>query len=203
MRIEKTELKYVVALQASGKPFIYPKINESQVAFIGRSNVGKSSLINTLTGISKLARVSNTPGKTQQINYFLINDKFFFVDLPGYGYAKESHELRNNWKKLIDGYFQSQENLRLCAVIIDIRHDISPLDLGMVDWLDHNRLDYIIILNKSDKLSNNELPQKVKSFDSFFLTKQYCKKVFPFSSVNKHGKNEVVKYLDDLVSKQY
>jgi GTP-binding protein len=200
MRIEKTELKFVVALQASGKAFIYPKINESQVAFIGRSNVGKSSLINTLTGISKLARVSNTPGKTQQINYFLINGKFYFVDLPGYGYAKESHELRNNWKMLIDGYFQSQENLRLCVVIVDIRHDVSPLDQSMVDWLEHNRLDYIVILNKSDKLSNNELPKKVKTFDSFFLTKQFCKKVFPFSSINKQGKNEVLKYINDLVN---
>ena len=200
MRIEKTELKYVVALQTSGKSFIYPKINESQVAFIGRSNVGKSSLINTLTGISKLARVSNTPGKTQQINYFLINGKFYFVDLPGYGYAKESHELRNNWKKLIDGYFQGQENLRLCVVIVDVRHDVSPLDQGMVEWLEHNQLDYIVILNKSDKLSSNDLPKKVKTFDSFFSIKQFCKKVFPFSSVNKHGKNEVLKYINDLVN---
>jgi len=200
MRIEKTELKYVVALGASGIKFVYPKITESQVAFIGRSNVGKSSLINTLTGVSKLARVSNTPGKTQQINYFLINSEFYFVDLPGYGYAKESHELRNNWKKLIDGYFEGQASLRLCVVIIDVRHDVSPLDKGMIDWLEHNQLDHIIILNKSDKLSNNELHKKVKTFDSLFSTKQYCKKVFPFSSVNKHGKDEVLKCINELVN---
>ncbi len=200
MRIEKAEIKYVVASQAAGSSFVYPTITECQIAFIGRSNVGKSSLINTLTGVQKLARVSNTPGKTQQINYFFINDKFYFVDLPGYGYAKGSHDLRNQWKKLIDGYFQSQKDFRLCVLIVDIRHNISPLDQVMADWLEHNQLDYILVLNKSDKLTYSEITKKTKEFERIFSGKQFCKMIFPFSSVTKNGKNEVLKLIDGLIN---
>jgi GTP-binding protein len=199
MEIKTAELRFVVAQGNSKAEFRYPLVNEPQIAFVGRSNVGKSSLINTLTGISKLAWVSNTPGKTQQINYYYINEKFYFVDLPGYGYAQESQSVRNLWKKLIEGFFQNQIKLCLCVQIIDIRHELNRLDQTMIKWLEYNRMNYLLVLNKSDKLSKNDVPQKTKYFKRLFSENKFCKEIILFSSLTKQGKKEVLKSISQFI----
>ena len=137
---------------------------KNQFAFVGRSNVGKSSLINALTRNSKLAKTSSIPGKTKFINYFKINDgEFHIVDLPGYGYHKASKEAEQKWVTLIENYFVKSTNLKCVFVLLDIRHDVSPLDLIMLQFLTINRISFVPILTKADKLSRNEQRKQVNS----------------------------------------
>ena len=128
-----------------------------EIAFLGRSNVGKSSLINSLLLRKGLARTSNTPGRTQSINFFLINDSFYFTDLPGYGYAKVSKTMRADWGKMAEEYLALRQELRLCIQLIDSRHGATPLDIQLNEWLVHNDKPHLIVATKADKLSNNEL----------------------------------------------
>ncbi|HEY2867806.1 MAG TPA: ribosome biogenesis GTP-binding protein YihA/YsxC [Pyrinomonadaceae bacterium] len=132
-----------------------------EIAFLGRSNVGKSSLINSLLGRRGLARTSNTPGRTQSINFFLINDAFYFVDLPGYGYAKVSKSMRQDWGKMAEDYLSERTNLVLCIQLIDARHDPTELDRELNDWLAFHRKPNIVVATKSDKLSSNQLRKNV------------------------------------------
>lgn len=140
---------------------------ENQFAFVGRSNVGKSSLINALTRNSKLAKTSGTPGKTKFINYFKMNDgEFHIVDLPGYGYHKASKDAEQKWVKLIENYFLKSSNLKCVFVLLDIRHDVSPLDLIMLQFLVANRTNFVVVLTKADKLSKGQQSQQIKSISS-------------------------------------
>lgn len=134
-----------------------------EIAFLGRSNVGKSSLINSLLQRKGLARTSNTPGRTQSINYFLINDAFYFVDLPGYGYAKVSKSMRSDWGVMAEEYLSQREQLVLCVQLIDSRHDPTRLDLQLNEWLNFNGKPHIAVATKSDKLSRNQLPKQLKA----------------------------------------
>ncbi|MEQ1764662.1 MAG: ribosome biogenesis GTP-binding protein YihA/YsxC, partial [Pyrinomonadaceae bacterium] len=124
-----------------------------EIAFLGRSNVGKSSLINSLLQRKGLARTSNTPGRTQSINYFLINEEFYFVDLPGYGYAKVSKSMRSDWGVMAEEYLAQREQLVLCVQLIDSRHEPTRLDLQLNEWLNFNGKPHIAVATKSDKLS--------------------------------------------------
>jgi GTP-binding protein len=128
-----------------------------EIAFLGRSNVGKSSLINSLLQRKGLARTSNTPGRTQSINYFLINDSFYFVDLPGYGYARVSKAMRSDWGKMAEQYLSESGELRLCVQLVDARHEPTTLDKQLHEWLVHRGKHYIIAATKADKLSSNSL----------------------------------------------
>jgi GTP-binding protein len=128
-----------------------------EIAFLGRSNVGKSSLINSLLLRKGLARTSNTPGRTQSINFFLINDKIYFADLPGYGYARVSKSTRADWGQMARQYLEERDELALCVQLIDSRHPPTALDLQLNDWLEHNEKPRIVVATKADKLSNNEL----------------------------------------------
>lgn len=128
-----------------------------EIAFLGRSNVGKSSLINSLLGRKGLARTSNTPGRTQSINFFLINDQFYFVDLPGYGYAKVPKTMRQDWGKMAEDYLSKREPLALCIQLIDVRHKPTELDRELHDWLSFHQKPNIVVATKSDKLSSNQL----------------------------------------------
>src|SRR4051794_21724714 len=128
-----------------------------EVAFLGRSNVGKSSLINSLLQRKGLARTSNTPGRTQSINFFLINEGFYFVDLPGYGYARVSKSMRSDWGKLAEDYLSEREQLVLCVQLIDSRHKPTELDRQLHEWLVFHRKPHIIAATKADKLSSNQL----------------------------------------------
>lgn len=159
MEIKKAEFLTTVA---EDKKLLFDL--ENQFAFVGRSNVGKSSLINALTRNSKLAKTSSTPGKTKFINYFKINDgEFHIVDLPGYGYHKASKDAEQRWVTLIENYFLKSTNLRCVFVLLDIRHDVSPLDLIMLQFLVVNRINFVPILTKADKLSRSEQTKQINS----------------------------------------
>ncbi len=139
-----------------------PRDRLPQIAFAGRSNVGKSSLLNALVNRLRLAYVSATPGKTQTLNFYLINQQFYFVDLPGYGYAKSSRTLRQAWQGLIETYLGVSESLRLVVVLVDIRHALSELDLQLLAWLRTQGMAYVVVATKADKLSNQQLRKRLE-----------------------------------------
>lgn len=140
-----------------------------EIAFLGRSNVGKSSLINSLLLRKGLARTSNTPGRTQSINFFLINGSFYFADLPGYGYARVSKTMRNDWGKMAEEYLAERRDLALCVQLIDARHEPTSLDKQLNEWLLFNQKPHIAVATKADKLSRNELQKSLKTARSVFL----------------------------------
>jgi GTP-binding protein len=148
-----TSAKFVASATS---PASFPRDQRPEIAFLGRSNVGKSSLINSLLGVKGLARTSSTPGRTQALNFFLINEAFYFVDLPGYGYAKTSQAKRRAWGVLVEKYLAQRRQLVLSILIVDARHEPSPLDLQMKSWLQHFGLPYLVVSTKIDKLSSNQ-----------------------------------------------
>ena len=163
-----------------------PKDNLPQIAFAGRSNVGKSSLLNKLTGRKKLAKVSNTPGKTRSLNFYLVNDKFYFVDLPGYGYAKVSKTERASWAELIGEYLEQAENLIGLIVLLDCRREPNDDDLRLLQWLDKKELPGIAIVTKADKLSKEKLKRKVLQVE-----RDFGLPAIPFSILSGVGKREI------------
>jgi GTP-binding protein len=165
----------------------FPQEIRPEVAFIGRSNVGKSSLINSLLAQRRLAYTSSTPGRTQQINFFLINQSFFFVDLPGYGYAKISKALRESWKKLIEGYLKGRKQLAITVLIVDSRIGPTQEDLQKQYWLQQNSLPFFIVSTKADKLSQVELQKSLKHTQSFSIDTP----VVAYSSVERVGRDQV------------
>lgn len=170
-----------------------------EYAFIGRSNVGKSSLINMITGHRKLAKTSGTPGKTQLVNHFIINDTWYLVDLPGYGYAKSSKKDRKAWQKMIDGYLLSRTNLLCTFVLIDVRHDLQNIDLEFMTWMAENQLPFAIIFTKSDKLGQQTLPKNVKKLKTQIL--KYWEELPPHflsSSEKNIGSEEILQFIDGI-----
>ncbi|HUR96705.1 MAG TPA: ribosome biogenesis GTP-binding protein YihA/YsxC [Pyrinomonadaceae bacterium] len=158
-----------------------------EVAFLGRSNVGKSSLLNSLLQRKALARTSNTPGRTQSINYFLVNDQFYFVDLPGYGFAKVSKSMRADWGKMAEEYLSGRNELVLCIQLVDSRHKPSQLDLQLHEWLAFNEKNYVVVATKSDKLSASELTKQVRLIEA----EMGGSKVIPYSSQTGKGRDSV------------
>jgi len=142
------------------EPAHYPPAGLPEIAFAGRSNVGKSSLINTLLNRKKLARTSNTPGRTQEINFFLVNERFAFIDLPGYGYAKVPEAIRKQWGPMVETYLRERGTLRLVVVILDVRRDPSREDLQLMQWLRFYRIRFLVCLTKTDKVSRNEFANR-------------------------------------------
>ncbi|REJ78325.1 MAG: YihA family ribosome biogenesis GTP-binding protein [Acidobacteria bacterium] len=158
-----------------------------EVSFLGRSNVGKSSLLNSLLERKKLAKTSNTPGRTQAINFFLINDRFYFVDLPGYGFAKVPKKMREDWGKMAEDYLAKRKQLVLSIQLVDARHSPTALDRQLYAWLTFHRKNSLVVATKADKLSNNKLN---KSLDDIRRQMPDCK-VLPYSSVTGKGREEV------------
>ena len=144
-------------VKSATSPEHYPRDGRPEIAFMGRSNVGKSSLINSLLGVRGLARTSSTPGRTQLINFFLINDAFYFVDLPGYGYARVPRDVKKLWGPMVEKYLATRSCLMLSIVITDSRHEPTELDLSMKEWLEARGKPFIIAATKVDKLSSNQL----------------------------------------------
>ena len=169
-----------------------PKEPYKEVAFLGRSNVGKSSLINKLLNRKSLARPSSDPGKTRELNYYLVNKMFYFVDLPGYGYAKVPEQIRSSWGKLIEQYLKGRENLSLVVQLIDSRHEPTELDLMMVGWLEYYEIPFVVVMTKSDKLPRSKMPMYVKNTKSAYAKFTYCRDVIPFSSITGEGKPELL-----------
>lgn len=143
-----------------------PDLLYPEIAFAGRSNVGKSSLINRLVNRRNLVKTSSRPGKTQSLNFFTIDDSFYFVDLPGYGFAKVSKSMRSAWERLITGYLEKRESLVCVVVIIDVRHELKEYDRSLVEWLRYNNIEFLLVYTKADKLSGNKLHQNAASLDA-------------------------------------
>ncbi|RBP32053.1 GTP-binding protein [Oceanihabitans sediminis] len=176
-----------------------PKNNIPEYAFIGRSNVGKSSLINMLTSRKSLAKTSGRPGKTQLINHFLINEEWYLVDLPGYGYAKVSKSAKKTFQKFITQYFALREQLVTGFVLVDIRHKPQPVDLEFMQWLGENGIPFSIIFTKADKLKPKAIENHVEDYKNILLeTWEEMPNYFITSSSKDIGKEEVLEYIDSL-----
>jgi len=177
-----------------------PKDGMHEVAFLGRSNVGKSSLINKLCGRKALARASAEPGKTRELNYYLINKQFYFVDLPGYGYAKLPEQIRSSWGKLIEQYLKSRDQLSMVIQLVDARHEPTELDLMMVGWLDYYEIPFLVAMTKADKLPVSKMPRFVSAAKDVFGKFPRCKDVIPFSSISGLGKTDLLKKIAEEIS---
>lgn len=176
-----------------------PPADRHEYAFIGRSNVGKSSLINALTNRKSLAKTSGVPGKTQLINHFDIDNKWYLVDLPGYGWAKVSKSEKNKWGKFIEAYLLNRENLVSIFLLIDIRHEPQKIDLEFIEWLGVNQRSFSIIFTKADKLSKNKIAQSVNFYKKELnKTWEELPKCFITSSVDLSGKEDVLSYISEL-----
>jgi GTP-binding protein len=174
-----------------------PAPDRPEYAFIGRSNVGKSSLINMLVGQKNLAKVSEKPGKTQLINHFIIDEKWYLVDLPGYGYAKTSIKIKEKFQKLISRYILNRENLYCLFVLIDIRHEAQKIDIEFITWLGENSIPFAIIFTKADKLGKVTASKNVAAY-SLELKKIYDElpTLFISSSLEGTGQEEIISFIE-------
>ncbi len=175
-----------------------PKQTLPEVVLCGRSNVGKSSFINSLFNKKNLAKTSSTPGKTRSINYYQIDTNFYLVDLPGYGYAKASMTERRKWNKLIKDFFSLSENIQLTIHILDSRHDPTEIDIEFNKMLKELAIPYIVLLNKSDKLKQSEFYKSVKNLKVIFPEMSLNDNLLFFSAVNGTGNKEVKKILSSI-----
>jgi GTP-binding protein len=169
----------------------YPLDDMAEIAFAGRSNVGKSSLLNLLTGRKSLARVSGNPGKTRTLNFYLINGEFRIVDLPGYGYAKAAKSVTENWGEMIESYLKGRHGLKRVALLVDIRHKPSAQDIQMHEWLKHYGLDGLTVATKADKIPRSEAARNIKMIREV-LGLGPEEKVIPVSALKKTGVDELL-----------
>jgi GTP-binding protein len=193
MKIKNVELETVCGITSK-----LPETDKPEIAFAGKSNVGKSSLINALMNRKSLARTSSTPGKTQTINFYNVNDCMYLVDLPGYGYAKVSLKEKEQWGKLIERYLHGSKQLKAVFLLIDMRHDPSKNDIMMYDWIVSQGFEPIIIATKLDKLKRSQVAKQIKAVrEGLHMPKDGI--LFPFSSVTKQGREEIWAFIDELI----
>jgi GTP-binding protein len=193
MKIRSLELETVCGITST-----LPENDKPEIAFAGKSNVGKSSLINALLNRKSFARTSSEPGKTQTINFYNINDFMYCVDLPGYGFAKVSRETQAKWGKMIENYLKKSSVLKAVFLLIDIRHEPGNNDKEMYDWIVYNGFEPIIIATKLDKIKRSQVQKNVKIIKEKLQVKPGTK-VIPFSSQTKQGREEVWALIDELV----
>ena len=192
MKIKEAKLAAVAVRENQ-----FPPEDRIEIAFAGRSNVGKSSLLNLLTGRKGLARVSQNPGKTRTINFYDIDDKFRIVDLPGYGYAKVSKEVRDSWGDMIEKYLENRKALKKVVQLVDIRHKPTEQDIGMYEYLRHFGLDGLVVATKADKLSRNELAKNLKDIRKALKLGENDK-VIAVSSLKRIGLKELLEELNAI-----
>ncbi len=168
-----------------------------EVAFVGRSNVGKSSLINSLCGQKNLAKTSSTPGLTKMINYFFVNESFRIVDLPGYGYAQTGKNHIANWAGLMERYLLKSQSLKVVAVLCDCRHQPNDLDIMMLEFLNVNKIPYIVVATKVDKIAKSKISQSCTTIAKVLGIRKEM--VMPYSSENGFGKEQLLQYLEAVV----
>lgn len=192
MIIKNVELETVCGVTS-----VLPKNDLPEVAFAGKSNVGKSSLINGLVNRKALARTSSQPGKTQTINFYNVNQEIYFVDLPGYGYAKVSEKEKLNWGKMIERYLHQSEALKAVFLLVDIRHDPSTNDANMYEWILANGYQPIIIATKLDKIKRSQVQKNIKAIRTG-LNAVPGTKIIPFSSQSKQGRDEILDLIEEI-----
>lgn len=196
MNVNKVSLETVCGITSR-----LPENKLPEFAFAGKSNVGKSSLINVLINRKSLARTSSQPGKTQTINFYNIEEKLYFVDLPGYGYAKVSQELKAKWGKMVERYLKRSKKLRRIFLLIDIRHEPSQNDKTMYDWIVYQGFEPVIIATKLDKLKRSQVAGQIKVLrEGLGLPKETL--LIPFSAETKQGKEEIWEMIDSCMSKE-
>lgn len=193
MIIRKAELETVCGITSK-----LPDNQLPEIAFAGKSNVGKSSLINGLLNRKALARTSSQPGKTQTINFYNVNEELYFVDLPGYGYAKASVETKAKWGKMIERYLHTSKQLQVVFLLIDIRHEPSANDKHMYQWIVDQGYDPVIIATKLDKLKRSQVQKHLKILRTSIEMKPGTK-IFPYSAVSKQGRDEIWEYIEDVL----
>ncbi|MDO4324772.1 MAG: ribosome biogenesis GTP-binding protein YihA/YsxC [bacterium] len=194
MVIKKAELETVCGITSR-----LPEHEIPEVAFAGKSNVGKSSMINALMNRKSLARTSSQPGKTQTINFYNINDAVYFVDLPGYGYAKTSQEVKEKWGKMIERYLKKSKMLKRVFLLVDIRHEPSENDKLMYEWILYQGYEPVIIATKLDKLKRSQVDKQIKIVrEGLGLKKESL--VIPFSAETKQGREELLAYIEGILN---
>ena len=191
MKVTSTEF-----LKSAFQESDWPTDSKPEIAFMGRSNVGKSSLINSLLGVRGLARTSSTPGRTQSLNFFTINDRLRFVDLPGFGYARVPKSIRTTWGEMVTSYLAKRKQLVLSIHIVDSRHEPTKLDLQLHEWLEHSAKPWLIVATKSDKLSNNELKESLGRVKRVFSTDR----VVAYSAKNGRGGGELWRGVENALN---
>lgn len=196
MIIKNVELEKVCGITSK-----LPENELSEIAFAGKSNVGKSSLINALMNRKSLARTSSQPGKTQTINFYNINKEFYLVDLPGYGYAKMAIEIKEQWGKMIERYLKNSKQLKLVFLLIDIRHEPSQNDISMYDWIIYNGYHPVIIATKMDKIKRSQLQKHIKMIKTGLNVEKETK-VIPFSSQTKQGRDEILELIESYLENE-
>ena len=194
MVIKSAELETVCGITSK-----LPDNQLPEIAFAGKSNVGKSSLINGLLNRKSLARTSSSPGKTQTINFYNINKELYYVDLPGYGYAKVSQEIRNKWGKMIERYLHTSRQLKLVFLLVDIRHAPGENDKTMYDWIVANGYTPVIIATKLDKIKRSELLKNLKVIREK-LNLDNETKIIPFSAVSKQGRDDIWEFIQTTIA---
>jgi GTP-binding protein len=193
MRIVSSEF-----VKSATDPLHYPEGDFPDVAFAGRSNVGKSSLINSMLNRKNLARISNTPGRTQLINFFKVNDKFFFVDLPGYGFAKVPEEIKRKWGPMVETYLKERDSLKLVIIILDVRRDPSQEDMSLVDWLRFYNIPHLFVLTKADKVSYSQAKNRQIAIKKNL---HFAYDAILFSARTGQGKDSVWRAITDALIK--
>lgn len=180
-----------------------PPATKPEFAFIGRSNVGKSSLLNMLTGRRNLAKTSNTPGKTQTINHFIINDLWYMVDLPGYGYARVSKEKREGFGTIIENYILQRENLQCLFILLDARLEPQKIDLAFIHWSGEKGIPLCLVFTKADKLTKNQLNQNMSFYrQTLQKTWEELPPIFVTSATAKMGKEDVLSFIEKALAHQ-
>mgnify|MGYP000863700484 CR=1 FL=1 len=190
-------MKYIDAtfIFSANKLGDYPKTDLPEFAFTGRSNVGKSSFINSIVLRKNLARISSEPGKTKSINFYSVNDKYILADMPGFGYAKTSKSEREAWKKMIYDYFLNRKNLKFVTVLVDSRHNPMPIDLALIEWLENNNLKYLVVLTKIDKITIPKVQEIKAKWEELLSQCNNAIEVLPTSAETKQGIDKFITIL--------
>lgn len=195
--MKQLNAEFIVGASNAGQ---FPNLNLPEVAFCGRSNVGKSSLLNSIVLNKHLAKISSTPGKTKEINFYLVEDKWVFADLPGFGYAAVGKDLRLKWTALNWHYLEKRENLKLVCVLVDSRHDPMEQDLATIERLEFAERNYLIILTKCDKISTKAVAERKAQLEHLVSQCRYAVEVLPYSSVKLQGREELLAILKRYLS---
>lgn len=185
-------------IKSAFKESHYPPADRPEIAFAGKSNVGKSSLLNVLVNRKKMARTSSTPGRTQALNFFSVNDSIYFVDLPGYGFAKVPLSIKKKWNMMVENYLKSRPNLKAVVVILDVRRDVSQEDKDLLIWLNHYQIDPVVVITKTDKLSRNKCEGRIKTIGKE-LKDYYTGRVMAFSARTRKGRDLIWEIIEEKI----